>query len=71
MKRYETLRNYLAREYSLELPHGDIPGTWFSKNGLPMVVRCTCCNMTMCSVSAWIDKDGYTYCGGCAGAVDD
>lgn len=67
----KTFRNYIAENLGLEMPSGNIPGTWFSENGLPMIVACTCCGMTMCSVSARIDRDGQCYCGGCAGEVDD
>lgn len=66
-----TFRNFVLKNYGVEVPQGNIPGTWFNENGLPMVVACTCCGSTMVSVSAWIDEDGYTYCSGCAGAEDD
>lgn len=56
---------YIARNWGIEIPEGDISGTWFHDNGIPMVVRCTCCDMTMASPSAWVDKEGYTYCGSC------
>lgn len=62
-----TFRNYILKNFGLALPDGDINGSWFAENGLPMVVSCTCCGSTMCSVSAWIDPEGYTYCGSCAG----
>ena len=67
----ETFRNYILKNFGLEMPHGEIPGSWFSKNGLPMIVSCTCCGMTMAAPSAWIDDKGYIFCGDCAGAVDD
>lgn len=63
----KTFRNFIKEEYGLEMPEGIIPGSWFSEHGLPMIVRCTCCNSTMSSPSALIDEEGYTYCGGCAG----
>ena len=66
-----TFRNYILANYGLEVPSPHIPGNWFSENGIPMIVACTCCGMTMSSPSAWIDRDGQCYCGGCAGAVDD
>ena len=50
-----------------ELPKGDIRGEWFAKRGLPMIVRCTCCEMTMALPSAYIDDNGYTYCAECKG----
>jgi len=66
-----TFRNYVLVNYGLEVPSPHIPGNWFSENGIPMIVACTCCGMTMSSPSAWIDRDGQCYCSGCAGAVDD
>ena len=63
----KTFRNFILSEYGIETPKDNIPGSWFVENGLPMVVACTCCGMTMCSVSAWIDEDGQCFCGGCAG----
>ena len=59
--------DYIKDEYNLEMPKGNIPGSWFSENGFPMVVACTCCGSTMASPSALIDEDGHTYCGCCAG----
>lgn len=63
----KTFRNYIRDEFDIEMPENIIPGTWFSEHGLPMVVACTCCGMTMSSPSAMIDDDGSCYCGGCAG----
>ena len=63
-----SVRNYLIQKMDIEMPHGNIPGTWFSDNGLPMIVSCTCCGMTMALPSGWVDYDtGEIYCGGCAG----
>ena len=56
---------YVKQSKGIEMPHGEIPSSWFYKNGFPMVVRCCCCDMTMASPSAWIDEEGYTYCGTC------
>lgn len=55
----------------IEIPEGNISGEWFSKHGYPMVVRCSCCEMTMAIPSAWIDDEGYTYCADCAGVSTD
>lgn len=55
----------------IEIPEGNIPGEWFAKHGYPMVVRCTCCDMTMAIPSAWIDEEGYVYCGDCGRANDE
>lgn len=57
--------DYVKNE-GISIPDGNIPGDWFSKHGFPMVVRCSCCDMTMAIPSAWIDDDGYTYCSDCA-----
>ena len=66
-----TFRNYSAREFQLEMPTGTISADWFYDNGLPMIVECACCGITMSSPSAWVDYDGYTYCSSCVGAEDD
>ena len=58
-------RNFIEEEWGIEMPHGNIPGTWFSENGIPMIVACTCCGMTMVSLSALIDDDGQCYCSSC------
>lgn len=63
----KTFRNFIKDEYGIEMPHDNIPGSWFSENGFPMIVACTCCGMTMSSPSALIDEDGQCYCSGCAG----
>lgn len=60
-----SFRQYVEAR-GIEMPKGNIPGEWFSKHGYPMVVRCCCCEMTMAIPSAWIDDEGYTYCGDCA-----
>lgn len=61
-----SFRDYIKQRWDLQMPEGEISGAWFSDNGIPMVVRCSCCDMTMASPSAWIDDEGYTYCGTCA-----
>lgn len=63
MKSFE---KYLLDNLNLKVPHGTISGSWFADNGIPMVVRCCCCDMSMASPSAWLDDDGYTYCSDCA-----
>ena len=62
----KSFREYVEQILGTEMPHGNISGEWFAKNGLPMVVRCCCCDMSMASPSAWIDDEGYTYCADCA-----
>ena len=68
MKSFE---EYVAENLEVEMPHGNIPGSWFVENGIPMVVRCTCCEMTMASPSAWVNDEGYTFCADCAGVNEE
>lgn len=60
-----TFKDYIDKHYNIKMPSGEIPGSWFSKHGLPMVVACTCCQMTMASPSALVDEDGSVYCSTC------
>lgn len=62
----KTFRNYM-KDLGIDVPHDNIPGDWFSKTGIPMIVACTCCGMTMAAPSALIDNNGQCYCSGCAG----
>lgn len=66
----KTFRAYILDEFGIEVPHDNIPGTWFSENGIPMVVSCTCCGMTMASPSALIDEDGCCYCSSCGDTME-
>lgn len=64
-----TFEDWFKKNFKDEtIPQGNIPAEWFEKHGIPMVVRCTCCGMTMCVMSAYIDEDDQTFCGGCADA---
>ena len=63
----QTFAEWLKEQYGINLPKGNINGEWFIENGLPIVVRCSCCGMTMASPSAYVDDDGYTYCVDCGG----
>lgn len=47
------------------MPKGEISGAWFAEQGLPMIVECTYCGMTMALPSALVDDDGNCYCHGC------
>lgn len=62
-----TFKDFIKAHYNIEMPTGQIPGTWFSENGLPMIVSCSCCQMTMASPSALVDEDGSIYCSSCGG----
>lgn len=46
---------------------GAVSASWFAERGLPMIVECTCCGMTMALPSAYIDEKDYIYCADCAG----
>jgi hypothetical protein len=62
----KTFADYIEANWHIRVPKGNISGEWFKQNFLPMVVCCTCCQMTMASPSAWVDENGNTYCGTCA-----
>jgi hypothetical protein len=70
-ERYKTMmrtaETYIFEEMGVEMPKGNIPGSWFAENALPMIVRCTCCDTSMALPSAMIDDDGTIYCPSCAG----
>jgi len=55
-----------VRARGIEIPEGNISGEWFAKHGYPMIVRCSCCEMTMATPSCFIDDEGYTFCSDCA-----
>lgn len=63
----KSFKEYVESRGYEKVPEGNIPAVWFKRNFLPMVVRCTCCEMTMALPSAWMDDNGYTYCADCAG----
>ena len=65
-----SFRQYVE-SMNIKMPKGNISGAWFAEHGLPMIVKCTCCEMTMASPSAWIDDEGYTYCSDCAGIEEE
>lgn len=64
-------RQYVENKMNITMPKGNIPGSWFAENHLPMIVACCCCGMTMASPSAWIDDNGYTYCSDCADVEEE
>ena len=66
-----SFRQYIETRMNIKMPEGNISGAWFSENGLPMVVRCSCCDMTMASPSAWINDEGYTFCSTCADVEEE
>ena len=68
MANYKNFKSW-AKENNIEFPETDIiNGQWFVDNGLPMIVKCTCCGSTMVLPSAYLDEDDYIYCSSCIGA---
>lgn len=61
-----TAERYIYEELGVEMPKGNITGAWFAEHHLPMIVKCTCCEVTMALPSARIDEDGTIYCPSCA-----
>ena len=57
---------WFKKNFNEEIPV-ETDMSWWSKRGLPMIVHCTYCETTMALPSAFIDEEGYTYCGTCAG----
>ena len=67
----KSFTDYIAEEWGLKMPERTVPGSWFFENHILMVVRCSCCDMTMASPSAWVDDEGYTYCANCVGGNEE
>lgn len=65
-----SFRKYVENR-GIKMPKGEISGEWFTQHGYPMVIRCSCCDMTMAIPSAFIDDKGYTYCAFCASIEED
>ena len=50
-RKMKTFEQWLkANRPSATLPEGNINGSWFRANGLPMIVQCTNCQMTTCAL---------------------
>ena len=62
-----TAREWLKAECDVDMPEGNINGSWFAENNLPMIVECACCGSTMALPSAMIDDNYIVYCSACAG----
>jgi hypothetical protein len=45
----------------------EISMSMFDELGLPMVVACTGCEMTMAMPNSLVADDGHTYCSDCGG----
>ena len=65
--RLRTAKQWIKEELNIEMPEGDINGEWFTENNLPMIVHCTCCEMTMALPSAMINNEGEIFCQNCMG----
>ena len=63
--RFRTSRQWIKEVLNIEMPSGDINGEWFAENSLPMVVKCTCCEMSMALPSALINDEGEIFCQDC------
>lgn len=61
-----TAKQWIKEELNIEMPNGDISGEWFTENNLPMIVKCTCCEMSMALPSAMINNEGEIFCPDCA-----
>lgn len=61
-----TAEQWIFEEMGVEMPKGRINGEWFVKHRLPMIVQCTCCQMTMSLPSAMVNDDGAVFCSSCA-----
>ena len=62
----KSFKEWLKANYNEELPKGNIDMGWFGQRGLPAIVECACCKMTMALPNAYIDEESYTYCSDCA-----
>ena len=62
-----TVEEWLKKELDIEMPEGKINASWFIEHNLPMIVECSCCGMSMALPSAYVDDNGFIYCGECKG----
>lgn len=63
----QTFEQWLKVNRGIGMPKGDVPERWFTDHDINMVVRCSCCEMTLTAPHAYIDNEGYTYCSKCKG----
>lgn len=64
----KTFEQWLKANGYPEMPKGTVNAEWFIEHGLPMIVECSCCTMTMALPNALIDDEGNIYCHDCGGA---
>ena len=63
----KTFKRYCKENLRISVPETDsIDGGWFAAHGLPLIVACSCCEMTMALPSAMIDEHGHCFCSNCA-----
>ena len=62
----KSFKKWLKDNHNIEMPNGNVDAGWFAEQGLPMIVECKCCTMTMALPNAYIDSAGYTYCSDCS-----
>ena len=63
----KTFAQWLKANTGEDMPSGDIGLGWFNERGLPMIVECKCCGMTMALPSAFVSEDNSIYCCMCKG----
>lgn len=63
----KTFNEWLKENRMCKMPKGSVDAGWFIERGLPMIVECSCCGMTMALPNAYIDDEGYIYCANCKG----
>lgn len=65
--RVRTAKQWIKEVLNIEMPSDTISGEWFANNHLPMIVRCTCCEMSMALPSAMVNDEGEIFCLSCVG----
>lgn len=63
----KTFAEWLKGISGEDMPSDDISASWFIERGLPMIVECKCCGMTMALPSAFVSEDNSIYCYMCKG----
>lgn len=63
--RFQKANKYLYEKHNLTMPTENTV-EWLENHGLPVIVACAECGMTITLPSAMIDKDGTVYCMSCA-----
>lgn len=58
-----------ALDRGVEIPE-QLTMEFLESLGIPLVVACTACDMTMVCGSAKISEDGHFWCGSCAEAME-